>query len=181
MEERNIEVNESSSIDKFRRWKVCVLREYCSRRDLPISGKCMVELVALAYSCQEDSIKKWPSCEKESIKKLTLTLAVIPCNIFWLRLPEKYRLLNYNTCIATFVFEIVMRPSTFAKGSDHFCINITYTYLLGLPAIDCPRGENGDGYRAYLCTVIGKSIVKVRLGFGLDIVRVTSSMHDRYG
>ena len=34
----------------FRSWKVCVLKEYCSRRGLPISGKCKDDLVALAYA-----------------------------------------------------------------------------------------------------------------------------------
>ena len=50
MVERNIAVNESSSIDEFQRWKVCVLKEYCSRRGLPISGKRKDELVALTYA-----------------------------------------------------------------------------------------------------------------------------------
>ena len=43
-------VNESSSIDEVQRWKVGTLKEYCSRRGLPISGKHKVELVALAYA-----------------------------------------------------------------------------------------------------------------------------------
>ena len=51
-----------------------------------------------------------------------------------------------------------MRPPTFAKSSDHF----SYTYLIGLSAIDYPRGENGDAYRAYLYTVIDKSSVRAR-------------------
>ena len=34
-------------LTSFRRWKVGVLEEYCSRRGLPISGKCKDELVAL--------------------------------------------------------------------------------------------------------------------------------------
>ena len=44
MAEPNIKVNESSSIDEVQRWKVGTLKEYCSRRGLPISGKHKDEL-----------------------------------------------------------------------------------------------------------------------------------------
>ena len=37
-------------LTSFRRWKVCVLKLYCSRHGLPISWKCNDEFVALAYA-----------------------------------------------------------------------------------------------------------------------------------
>ena len=88
---------------------------------------------------------------------------MIPCKIFWLRLPEKNHFCIIIPVWPHFYFEIVMRLPTFAESSDHFCINITYTYLIGLPAIDYRRGENGDAYMAYLYTVIGKSSVRVKV------------------
>ena len=45
--------------------------------------------LTVGWRSQEDGIKQWSPCEKESIKELTLTLALIPYQIFWLRLPEK--------------------------------------------------------------------------------------------
>ena len=51
---------------------------------------------------------------------------------------------------------------------------------MGLPAIDHTRGEIGDAY-IYARQLSKSSVmVKVRLGFGLHVVRVTSSMHDIY-
>ncbi len=51
---------------------------------------------------------------------------------------------------------------------------------MSLPAY--PQCENGDAYiyaRQLVSLVL--ELIKVRLGFGFDIVRVTSSMRDRYG
>ena len=71
--ELTIEVNESSSIDEFQRWKVGVLKEYCSRRGLPISGKRKDELFALAYAA---TVTKLPCVI--SIKKMNRRVALVP-------------------------------------------------------------------------------------------------------
>ena len=60
-------------LTSFRLWKVCVLKEYCSRRGLPISEKCRDELVALAYAA---TVAKLP-CVLSSVYSRIWKLPVI--------------------------------------------------------------------------------------------------------
>ena len=59
-------------LTSFRLWKVCVLKEYCSRRGLPINGKYKDELVALAHAA---TVAKLPCVQSNEESQCVLVAA----------------------------------------------------------------------------------------------------------